>query len=368
MKNIILLALVATVLFSCSSDKKAKLEKLRKEYDAIGLEIKKLEKEIGSSRVVKTTVVKIAELRPTEFNHYVEIQGKLDGDEFVAIQPRNQGGIVTKVYVKEGDNVRKGQVLAQLDDMVLQKNLRSLKTNYELAKTMFEKQKALWDQQIGSEVQYLQAKAAKEGLENQVTGLEEQIEMSKLQSPIDGTVAEVNARAGQIASPSLPLPAFRVVNFRTLKAVAEVAEAYSSKVKEGDEISLYFPDIKHDMKAKVNFTSKYINPTNRTFTINAEFAQDQNIYRANMVTVVKINDYKAKDALIVPINVIQSEKDKNYIYVAGENGAKKIAVKKYITTGLSFGGMVEITEGLAVGDKIITAGYQNLENNAEITF
>ena len=370
MKNIILAALIAAFLMGCKADKKAELDKLKKKHDEIALQIKALEKELGSDALAGAPklIVKLSttDIKTTEFNHYVEIQGRLEGDEIVTVIPRNMG-VITKVYAKEGQKVKKGQVLAQIDDAMLQKGLKELNLGLDLAKTVFEKQSNLWNQKIGSEIQYLQAKNTKESLESKKASLEEQIEMCKIQAPFDGTVEEVTAKVGQYASPASPLPLFRIVNFNTIKAVAEVAETYASKIKEGDDITLFFPDTKHEILGKVNFTSNFINPTNRTFLVNAVFKQDASTYKANMIMVLKINDYKSAKALVVPLNLIQSEKDKNYIYVAVADGAKTTAVRKYIKTGQSYGGLVEILEGLSVGDKLIINGYQTLENNQEIS-
>lgn len=367
MKKITLIAGIILTLIACNTDKKAKLEKLKKQQDQISEQIKALEKELNTSGVntsnEKIKLVTIGEIKTQPFNHYIEVQGKLDGDENVTVTSKGIG-VVNAIYVKEGDVVKKGQILASLDAQIYYQTLEELKTQLEFATNLYNKQKSLWDQKIGSEVQYLTAKNNKESLENKLKTLKEQINMMKITSPINGTVEEMPIKIGQSMAPGIA--AFRVVNFSKVKIMAEVAESFSSKVSKGDSVLISFPDINLEIKDKIDFASKYINPVNRTFTIEIRFSPDKTPIRANMVTVIKIADYSSPNAIIIPVNLVQSDNTGSYVYIAETFSGKMVAKKRIVKQGMTYNGIVEITDGLKAGDKIITTGYQDIEDGQTI--
>lgn len=363
--------LVIALAFSCKPDKKAELANLKKQQSELADKIKKLEAELGDSTKTdpsKILKVGVTELQPGSFNHYIEVQGRLDGEENVDVQPEGAGGIVQAVLVNVGQHVTKGQVMARLNDAALRDQLKALESSYQLAKENFERQQRLWDQKIGSEMQYLQAKTNKESLEAQLSSLKEQVSMQSIKSPINGTVEEVNVKIGQIASPQLPVPAFRVVNFSSLKVKAEVAEAYSQKINVGDNVLVYFPDLNREINAKVTAVSRYINQANRTFQIEVRLNPDKDGFKANMIAVLKINDYKADKAIAIPINYIQTDLNGSFVYVVEKKGDKAIAKKATVEQGLSYNGLVEIPKGLKPGDKIVTSGYLDIEEGKEVRF
>jgi RND family efflux transporter MFP subunit len=360
-KNLFFLVLVI-VAIACSkpADKKSELEKLKKEHDAISQKIKTLETELKGSDSTsgnKVTSVSVTEAISSEFNHYLEVQGKVDGEDNIAVSAQIPGAI-TAVYVKEGDAVRKGQVLAQTDNSVLQQQVESMKQQVAFATNLFIKQKALWDQQIGSEVQYLTSKNNKESLEKNLAALNDQMEMTRIKSPINGSVEEVNLKVGQLASPGLP--AVRVVNFSQAKVVAEIAEAYAPKVKPGNKVIVFFPDFNTEIISQVRFTSKYINPVNRTFLTEVRLGPSKVEYRANMMAVVKINDYHNASAFTVPVTLIREAQSGKYIYVSKEENGKLVARRLPVTVGSTYNGLAEITSGISAGEKIITTGFNSL--------
>ncbi len=360
-KSIIVLALVI-IAFACGStiDKKAELEKLKKQHDEIADQIKKLESElkVNDSTSIKFTDVMVTELQPSEFNHYIEVQGKVDGQDNVAVAPQ-MPGVVTSVYVKEGDAVRKGQVLAQLDDNVIQQQIAGVNQQLEFATNLFAKQKSLWDQQIGSEVQYLTAKNNKESLEKNIATLRQQVEMYKIKAPINGTIEEVGVKVGQMAAAGT-IPVFRVVNFSSVKVMADIAEVYAPKVRVGNDVLVFFPDFNQEIKSKIVFSSKYINPSNRSFQVEIHLGASKVEYRANMIAVVKINDYQNLKALVLPVNLIKDSPDGKYLYLAKEEGGKSIAHKQKVEIGQTYNGLAEITSGVQAGDKIISTGFNSL--------
>jgi len=359
-KSLLFLLLVA-IAFACKSpDKKAEMAKLIKQRDEIIGKIKTLESELqgkDSTNTAKVTSVSITEAKPVDFNHYLEVQGKVDGEDNIAVTAQ-MAGSVTAVYVKEGDPVHKGQVLAQLDNSVMVQQIATTKQGLEFATNMYNKQKALWDKQIGSEVQYLTAKNNKDNLEKTLATLNEQLEMTHIKSPINGSVEEVNLKVGQLASPGLP--AVRVVNFSTVKVVAELAEAYSQKVKPGDKVLVFFPDFNAEVASQIRFTSKYINPVNRTFLTEVRLGPSKVDYRANMIAVVKINDYHNAAAFTVPITVVRESQSGKYIYVAKVENGKTVARRVMVTVGSIYNGLAEITKGIVAGDKVITTGFNSL--------
>jgi RND family efflux transporter MFP subunit len=233
---------------------------------------------------------------------------------------------------------------------------------------MFDKQKSLWDQKIGSEVQYLQSKTTKESLERQIASLKQQIDHFKIKSPIDGTIEECNIKVGGVVSPDPRLAAYRVVAFKNLKISAEVSEAYSSRVQAGDKLVVLFPDIKKQIETKVDFVSKYINPTNRTFLIETKILDGMKELKANMIAIIQINDYHAEKALQVPMNVIQTDATGTYVYVVRSKDKYSAAAKQPVVIGNSYNGVAEILQGLAVGDKVISIGYQELVDGEYVRF
>lgn len=360
-KNILTVAALALILFSCSDDKKAQLARLKGDRDKLDAQIAQLEKEIASSDTSKAKVsemhVSLTTIKPGIFEHFVEVQGKVDGDDNLGVSAKMMG-VITDIFVKEGEQVKKGQVLAQIDDKVMRQGLEEIETQLSLAKTAFTKQKALWDQKIGSEMQFLGAKTNLEALEKRKETLLDQIDMNKVKSPINGTVEDIPIKIGQAVSPGLPI--MRVVNFESMKVVADVAEAYTAQIKKGNSVQVYFPDIDQTVNAEIDFSSKYINPINRTFSVIARFAEQGMDVRANMVAVLRIRDYVSENSIRVPIGVVQSDASGQYVYIAvpGENAltSKKINV----TTGKSYNGVIEITSGLKQGDKLVSVGYQDL--------
>ena len=350
------------LIAACSkpTDKKSELANLKKQHDELAIKIKKLEAELNVNDTIKTskvTPVSVTEAKTEAFNHYLEVQGKVDGEDNIAVSAQ-MAGVITAVNVKEGDAVRKGQVLAQIDNSVMQQQIASTKQQLDFATNMYNKQKSLWDQQIGSEIQYLTAKNTKENLEKAMATLNDQLEMTRIKSPINGSVEEVNLKVGQMAQPGLP--AVRVVNFSNAKIVAEIAEAYAPKVKLGNKVIVFFPDFNTEVVSQIRFTSKYINPVNRTFISEVHLGASNVQYRANMMAVVKINDYSNPKAFTVPVTLIREAQGGKYVYIANEENGRLIARRLPVTVGSTYNGLAEITSGITAGQKIITTGFNSL--------
>jgi RND family efflux transporter MFP subunit len=358
-------------MFSCSTDRQAHLAKLKQEQTVLAEKIKNLEDELNNERdsidTGKFKFVGITEVKSEPFDHFIRVQGKLDSDQNAAVFAEAPGTVIAR-YADEGQKVTKGQVLAQIDDQQYKSTLESLESQYTLAADLFEKQQRLWDQKIGSEVQYKQAKTGKESLELQIASLRQQVDKFKIKSPIDGTVEEVNIKVGGVVSPDPRLAAFRVVAFKNLKVSAEVSEAYSSRIQNGDRLVIEFPDINKTFESNVNFVSKYINPVNRTFIMETNISNGIQNLKANMIAIIRINDYHVDKAILVPMNYIQTDLSGSYVYVVKSKDQYNAAFKQPVEIGNSYNGVAEITKGLAVGDKIVSTGFQELIDGEYIRF
>lgn len=376
MKNFIITTLSTFVLIgmiACKGGngldaKKAELESLKKEQADLAVKIKTLEDEIilagdsSSKDNEKAKIVGITPIQFESFNKYVDVQGHVDGDENVILSAKVPS-TYTKVLVNAGDRVKVGQVLATLDGDLVRTQLKDLETNLKFVTELYNKQKALWDKGVGSEVQYLSAKNNKESLEQKLATVKENLDMYFIKSPINGTIDEVMIKAGQAAAPGYP--AIRVVNFSKLKVKADLAETYASEVKSGNSVILQFPDIKKEIKSTLKYSGRSINLLNRTFGIEAEIPSSEE-FIPNMVAVVKVVSYHKEKAIVIPINLIQDSEGKKVVFVADQ--ASKKALKKEITIGNIYNGKAEILSGLNEGDQLITAGYQELNDQESIKY
>lgn len=354
-KNTLMTALLTVLLVACGGSKnpKAELDKLKKEREALEKKIAVLEEEVAKSDTTTTdkqTEVVGMPVSTSIFKSYIEVQGRVDADESVSITTE-MPGTITRINVKVGDHVSKGQVIAETDVRAQSQQLAALQASMALVNQMYEKQKNLWEQKIGTEIQFLQMKTAKEGLEASVSALQEQIRMSKIISPIEGTVDLMNLKVGQAVSPGMGV--VNVVNFSNMKVKADVAESYASRVKNNNEVLVYFPDLKDSVAGKIHYASRAINAMTRTFAVEM-LLDGKKEFHPNTVAKLKINDYQSPEPIItLPVKYIQKGTETSYVLIA-ENGK---AVRKLVKIGREYAGIAEITEGLKTGDIVITLGY-----------
>jgi len=341
--------------------KQEKLNQLKAQLLTIQEEIKALESDLRSASgapVGKSAKVKTGQVTSGVFTHYIEVQGKVDSEQNILVSPKTAGNIV-KVYVKKGDQVKSGQMLVQIDDEIIRKSIDEVKTQLDLATVVFNRQKNLWDQKIGTEMQFLTAKANKEALEKRMITLEDQQNMAKVKAPFSGVIDEVMAKEGESAMPGMPL--MRLVNPTNNKIVAEFAETYFTRVNPGNEVMLYFPDQQIEGKSSVRVKSSAINMVNRTFMVEVPSPSVANlVVRPNMVVEVRVKDYEAKSAISVPLNLIQRDETQEFVYLSVKDGNQYKASRRLIKTGMAYRDNVEIVEGLNEGDELVTVGYQNL--------
>ncbi|QHV95456.1 efflux RND transporter periplasmic adaptor subunit [Spirosoma endbachense] len=376
MKAYYAIAIATSLLIACSQEKKSDLQgkrdelaDLKKQETELATKIKTLEGDLAKlepkkEEEARVKDVTVAPVSATTFRHFVELQGTIDAKNNVQVSPKS-GGVITAVYVKEGDNVRAGSAIAQVDDQILRESISEVKTQLSLANTVFEKQSALWKQQIGTEIQYLQAKNSKESLDRRLSTLNAQLGQSTVTAPISGVIDQVSVKVGQSAAPGIGL--VRVVNLSQLKVVAKVSDTYSGSVRKGDAVMVRFPDLNRELNSRISFVSTTVDPLSRTFTIEAPLPSDNSL-KPNMLAQIKINDKTLGNAIVINQNLIQSTESGQLVYVAVNEGGKKIAKARTVKTGESYGGKIAITQGLQAGDQIVTAGYQDLVDGQPINF
>lgn len=360
MKRIITLFVTTAVLASCGGGEKKGTEdlaKLKNDRAALDEKIKKLEsKTIDTNKQV--TAVSVIEVQPQPFRGFVEVQSQITGDEDVNAAPQ-AAGTVTQILVSPGQRVSKGQLLATLDAASVEQQIKSQEATLGFAKTVYEKQQRLWAQQIGTELQLLQAKSTYEAAVKQREATIAQRNMYRIISPISGVIDAVNIKIGGTASPIIDC--IHVVNTNKLKAEASLGESYLGKVKVGDDVTLLFPDINDSIKAKLTYVAQAVDPISRAFNVQIRLGSNSKLH-PNMSCRMKINNYTNSNVITVPVSVVQNLNQGDVVYVANGNKAKAVVV----TVGRNSNGIVEILSGLNPGDRVITEGYDDLDDGEDI--
>ena len=365
------LALLVVLLAACGGgpqDPAAELAALKDQRAKLETQIADLEKQVNAGKPAekKVRTVGLTELTTAPFRHYIDLQGKVDADESVMATAKMPGAL-RRVLVKNGDNVRQGQLIAEVDDAVMLKSLAELEGQLVTATDIYNRQKGLWDQKIGTEVAFIQAKNGKESIERSIATIKEQWGMTKIYAPQSGTVDMVMLKQGQAIAPGVPL--CNILNLSNLKIKGEVTEAYAAKVRKGDQVQVFFPDLNKEITTRVTYVSKSINPTTRTFTVECALPSTRDGYSANQVAVMKIVDYQSANAIAIPVNLIQSAEDGDFVLVAEKTGDKQANTKKVtVKQGQNYNGQVEILSGLKKGDWVISTGFQDVNNGEVVSF
>ena len=348
------------------NDKKAKLEKLKKEQQELNAEIAALQKDVALMDTNNTTssnakLVAISPVQSASFTHYVDLQGRIDATNISYVAPPNgQGGIVTALYVKTGDAVHKGQVLAKLDDQLIRQQEEPLKVQLDAAEDTYKRTKNLYDQGIGAYQQVLTAQTQVETLRKQIGIIQRQISLTTVTAPSSGVADQVNVRIGEMfVGTTAAGPQIRIVNTGSLKVVADVPENYLGRIGKGSTVRITLPNINKTLNAKVNVAGKIINPSSRTFTIEAPIPSDPD-FKPNQIANVQLQDYQAPTAITIPVNTLQNDDKGKFVMVAVKEGDKLIARKRQVTVGELYQDKLEVTSGLHADDQLITEGFQNL--------
>jgi membrane fusion protein (multidrug efflux system) len=356
---------IPAILFlaACSNkpkDKKAELADLQKQQQEINAKITKLQSEVGTVDSTKAVEVAAVLVKAGTFTNYVQIQGKIDAQDNVTAFSQSPGTI-TALYVKPGQHVSKGQVLAQLDNSVQQQNIAQTEANLELAKTKFERQKNLWDQKIGTEVQFLEAQTNYQSSKKQLASLRSQANLYRIVSPISGTVDQMDLKLGQALQPGQAGNGIRIVNADVLKVKADVPESYSGSVNTGNQVQILVPDAQDSLITTVTFASKAIDPTSRSFAVEIKLPHRASL-RPNMTAIIKIANYTRNDAIAIPVKAVQRSETGDYVFV-NEGG---IARQKNVKLGITYAGQAEILSGLTAGQELITEGAADIEDGDKV--
>jgi len=363
------LSLFVSLLAACGGEQKdpaAELAALKDQRAKLDAQIANIEKQVntGNPAAQKVRTVSLTEINTAPFRHYIDLQGKVDADESVMATAKMPGSL-KRVLVKNGDNVRQGQLLAEIDDAVMVKSLAELEGQLVTATDIYNRQKGLWDQKIGTEVAFIQAKNAKESIERSIATVKEQWSMTKIYAPQSGTADMVMLKQGQAIAPGMPL--CNILNLSNLKVKGEVTEAYAAKVRKGDQVQVFFPDMNKEISTRITYVSRSINPMTRTFTV--ECALPGSGYSANQIAVMKIVDYQSLNAIAIPVNLIQTAEDGDFVLVAEKTGEKQAIAKKItVKQGQNYNGQVEILSGLKKGDWVISMGFQDVNNGELVSY
>jgi len=310
-------------------------------------------------------IVQVVSVTPSQFDHYIQVQGSVKSDQLISIFPEFSG-VIKNIYVKSGDDVKKGQSLIKIDDGGLKEQLSQLEIKYELTKTTFERQKRLWEQKIGSEIQFLETKSMFEAQKQAINQLKKQIQKTLIQAPFSGTIDNVIVKLGEVVYPGRS-NLMMLLNMDNLYVESNVPEKYISSIKTGNKAILEFPLIGKSVSSAVRQSGNYIHPINRTFKIEIDVKTNDFEVKPNLNSKVKINDYSNKKALMINQNIISVDSNnKEYVYKLYTKNNKDYVSKTTIETGKNDGKNIEVISGLSQGDLIVSEGIRKLVDNSRV--
>lgn len=384
-KNLLGLAIIALLLSACGNsqkdskadlnDKKAELEKLKGDQTKITEQIAKLEEDIAkldtNAAAGVAKLVAIAPITASAFEHYIEIQGTVEATNISYVAPPNgQGGVVKALYVRQGQQVSRGQVLARLDDQIIRQQIEPLRVQLNAAEDTYKRTKNLYDQGIGTYQNVLNAKTQVETLQGNISTLQKQAGLMTVTAPQSGVADLVNVRVGETftgVAPGTANPQIRIVNTGDLKIKANIPENYQTKVGVGSQVEVILPDDNNRVvNATITVVSRIIDPATRTFYIEAKVPASSNL-KPNQVAKVHIKDYGNQNAITIPIGTLQNDETGKFVMLAVKEGNKLVARKRAITVGELYDDKLEVKSGLQPGDQLITEGFQGLYEGQLIT-
>ncbi len=384
MKNIYSLLITSLILVSCGGDSKKSVEDIISEgnlasirakkteivakKEAIEADLKLLEEKISElDSVKKLPLVTVFKAEEKKFDHSFEVQGNVETKQNIVLYPE-YSGVLTKVYVKEGQHVRKGQLLASIDDGGLGQQLAQVQVQAGLAKTTYERQKRLWDQKIGSEIQFLQAKSNYESTEKAVAQMRNQLAKTSVRAPFSGVIDDVISEQGSVVTPGQS-KLIRIVNLKNMYIEAEVPESYVASVTKGKDVEIYFPILNKIISTKIRQVSNYINPNNRSFKIEVPVPENGGSIKPNLTAKLRINDYTNDKAILIPQSVIsENAEGEQYAYITTEinDSSKAKAIRAIIKTGKIQGDYVEVISGVKNGDQVILEGARSVSDGQSV--
>jgi RND family efflux transporter MFP subunit len=382
MKKIYSLFIVTLVLVSCG-DKKQSVDTVIASGDLTKIRQKKADLDTQQQELIaqiKLLDAEIKKLDPQEkvplittfttkqevFNHFVELQGSVDTKQNLVVFPEFSG-ILSKVYVKEGQSVRKGQTLAKIDDGGLSQQIAQLQIQADLAKTTYERQERLWNQKIGSEIQFLQAKSSYEAQQKAVNQLKEQLNKTIVTAPFSGTIDDVITEQGSVVSQGQS-QLFRIVSLKDMYIETDVPERFISDIVVGKNVIVEFPILGKTMDAKIRQAGNFINPANRTFKVEIAVPNDNKQIKPNLTAKLKINDYTNDKAILIPQSIIsENAEGQQYVYTITDKAANKGKAKRvFIETGKTQGDFIEVLSGIENGNEIVDEGARSVKDGQEV--
>lgn len=369
--SIALLSLVLLAACSPKPESKGKdlLQDLQSERDSLQLinqevsgKIFALENQISIEKerlgIAKVFPVKTVTLERDTFEHYIKVQGAVAADKNIVLNAESSGS-VRNIYVSEGDKVVSGQTLVALDTYILDNQLKELETAYSLAETVFKKQEKLWNQNIGSEIEYLQAKNKTESLQTQMATLKSQKAKSIIKAPFSGTVDAILPKLGESISPGVPV--VQLVNSNNVKVEAEISERYAGVIGKGSKMKVKIPQSEDNLILNLDYAGSFINPANRTYRVFAKLDNKDGSFLPNMVSDVALRDYVSNDAVTVPNKAILEDLNGGfYVYVVGKKGDVSKVEQRNIKIGQSSEGITEVLGGLKGNEVVITDGAKSV--------
>ena len=383
MKKIFILLILASISISCGGDSKSvesiiethdlkKIRKKRKEIVTQQLEIsskiKLIDEAISKLDTLKRLpLVTTFLVKHNNFNHFLELQGNVATKKNIILYPEFSG-LLTNIMVREGQKVSKGQLLAKIDDGGMSQQLAQLEVQENLAKTTFERQKRLWSQKIGSEIEFLQAKAGYEGLQNSVKQMRSQLAKTAIRAPFSGIIDDIITDQGTVVGAGQS-QIMRIVNLDQMFVEAEVPEGYLSSIKTDKLVEVYFPILGETFTTKVSQVSNFINPSNRTFKITINIPNKDKKIKPNLTAKIKINDYTSEDAVLIPQSIIsENAKGEQYIFIANKTGENEEAIvtKTIVKTGKTQGDYVEVIDGVNNNSLIVNEGARNVKDGQTV--
>lgn len=370
-KILVTLTIIIIALSSCNNQPQSPEEireqiiSYKQQVGDLNTKITELEAMLDDSLFVENNLTVETKIITVEhFEHYITVTANVDAEQNVFISPQMNGQI-TNVYVKEGQRVSKGQLLARINSDVLQKNLIQLQTSLSLADTMYQKQKTLFDQNVVSEVQYLQAKNQKETLEKNIDVIQSQLALSYIAAPFSGIIDKVNVDVGELASPGQPI--FQLVNLNTMLAIADISEKHIPTLNIGDVVKVTFPTYQNiEIDTKVYQKGNVIDATNRTFWLKVRFPNIKEQIKPNMLATIKLKDFEADSVIVVPTSVLNKDIKGWFLFTVDKQNDENVAKKTYVEIGISDKNATIINKGLVQGDIIITKGYNLVSNGLKI--
>ena len=373
MKKLLILTSMVVLASACNMNSPEMLEQqLKKKKDQVrelNDQITSLEEQLaqnpGEEVAAFLVPVSVKAMDPQPFEHYIEITGKLEAEEDAFISPEMNGQI-NKIYVREGQYANKGQLLLSLNTSITESSIQEVKTGLELANQLYEKQQELWDQKIGSEMQYLEAKNAKEQAEARLATLEAQLDMARVKAPFSGVVETIMLKEGELAAPGMQV--IQMVSLNNLKLYGNLSERYLTSIKKGDMVIVTFPDVDGlNVKVPIHRIGNVIDNASRTFRIEIKINNRQKSLKPNMYSTIQVNDFMTASAFVVPSVAIKQDIKGSYLYVAIREEGELKARKRYVETGHSYKDQTMIREGVSQGEEVIIKGFAQVSDGVNIT-